>query len=90
MQNLSDETCGSFLFEGNFFVCTEARVDHEHEIQGLLCFGFEDFEFLFDAFLEDVKLLARNVDGGAIVFVEDAGENADELDVDLDAAALLL
>ena len=60
------------------------------KIERLLRFGFENFEFLFDAFLKNVKLFARNVDGGTIVFVENTGENADELDVDADATALLL
>ena len=87
---MADETCGGFLLEADFFVRAEARVDHEGEVERLLCFGFEDFDLLFDAFFEDVKRLARDIDGGTIVFVENTGEDANELHVDADAAALLL
>ena len=66
----------------------EAGVDHQRDVDGLLGFLLEDFDLLLDAFFEEVEGFAREIGRGAIVVVEHAGEDADQVDVDADAAAL--
>ena len=74
--------------KGDFLVSAQAGVDHECEIERLLRFRLEDLELLLHALLENLKSFAREIRRGAIVLVEHAGEDADEVDVDANFAAL--
>ncbi len=87
-KNLADEVRGGFFFEIDFLVRAGAGVDHKREIEGLLRFGLEDFELLFDAVLENLKGFARKIGRGAVVLVQDAGEDAYKIDADANFAAL--
>jgi len=88
-ENLADEVRGGLLFEGNFLVRAEAGVDHEREIERLLGFGLEDFDFLLHAFFKELKGLDGQVRRRAIVLVQNAGEHIDEVHIDADFAAIL-
>src|SRR6267142_6201806 len=75
-------------FEVLYF--TQARIDHQSEVQRLLRFRLEDFYLLLDAFFIDLELILREVERGAAVFVEHAGEGANQIDLGTDAPALVL
>src|SRR5882724_10280034 len=51
-------------------------------------FGFELIDFLRDAFFEELKGFEGKIGRGAIVLVEDADEDVDEIDGDANAATL--
>jgi len=87
-QHLTNEVGGSFLFEGNFLVGAEARVNHDGEVQRLKSFGFELIDFLLDALFEELEGFEGKIGRGTIVLVEDADEHVDEVDGDADAPAL--
>ena len=87
-QHLADEMRGGFLLKGDFLVGAEAGIDHQREVQRQLRFGLEDFNLLLDAFFEELEGFARQIGRGAIVFVEHADEDVDEIHVDANAAAL--
>src|SRR6266446_4813703 len=75
-------------FEVLYF--TQTRIDHQGEVQRLLRFRLEDFYLLLDAFFIDLELILREVERGAAVFVEHAGEGANQIDLGTDAPALVL
>src|SRR5438067_11726686 len=70
------------------FVGAEAGVNHERQIERLGGFRFENSDFLFLPFIEKLKGFAGQVRSRTIVFVENADENGNEIDVDPNAAAL--
>jgi hypothetical protein len=88
-QDLANEMRSGFLFEADFFVGAQAGIDHQGDVEGLRGFGLEDIDFLLNTFFEDLKRFAGKIRRGTIVFVENADEDVDEIDGDLDAAALL-
>src|SRR6266576_5254520 len=75
-------------FEVLYF--TQTRIDHQGEIQRLLRFRLEDFYLLLYAFFIDLELILCAVERGAAVFVEHAGEGANQIDLGTDASALIL
>src|SRR6266436_1449614 len=85
-----NEARGGFGFEFEILYFTQARIDHQSEVQRLLRFRLEDFYLLLDAFLIDLELILREVERGAAVFVEHAGEGADQIDLGTNASALVL
>jgi len=87
-QDLTDEMGGGFLLEADLFVGAETGVDHQCKIERLRSFGLEDFDFLLNAFLKELKNFLGKIGSGAIFIVEDADEDIDEIDVDLNAATL--
>src|SRR5712691_1397501 len=87
-QHLADKMGGGFLLEADLLVGAEAGVDHDSEVQRLGGFGLELVDLLFNAFFKELEGLFGKVGGGSVLFVEDADENIDEIDVDADAAAL--
>src|SRR6266446_2610579 len=87
-QHLADKVGGSFLLEADLLVGAEAGVDHDGQVQRLRSFRFEFVNFLPNAFFKQVEGLPGKVRSGPVLFVEDADENIDEIDVDADAAAL--
>jgi len=80
---------GGLLLEGNFLVGAEAGVDHQREIERLLGFGLENFDFLPHAFFKELKGLDGEVRRRAIVLVENAGEDADKIHIDANLATVL-
>src|SRR6266852_3135067 len=87
-QHLADKMGGGFLLEADLLVGAEAGVDHNGEVQRLGGFRLELVDLLFNAFFKELEGLFGKVGGGSVLFVEDADENIDEIDVDADAAAL--
>jgi len=87
-QHLANEVGSGFLLEGDFLVGTEARVNHDGKVERLKSFGFELIDLLLDAFFKELEGFEGKIGCGAIVFVEDADENIDEIDGDADASAL--
>src|SRR6266568_3821230 len=87
-QNLADEVRGGFLLEGDFLVRAQAGVDHQGEVQRLRSLGLENIDLLRHAFFKKLEGFAREIRSRAIVVVQDAHQDVDEIDVDADAAAL--
>src|SRR6266404_3158732 len=85
-----NEARGGFGFEFEILYFTQARIDHQGEVQRLLRFRLEDFYLLLDAFFIDLELILREVERGAAVFVEHAGERANQIDLGTDAPALVM
>jgi len=87
-EHLADKMRSGFLLKGDFLAGAEAGVNHKGQVERLLGLSFEDFDFLEDAFFIEFEGINRQVGGGTIVVIEDAGEDVDEIDVNLDFAAL--
>src|SRR5216684_9408148 len=87
-QHLADEVGSGFLLEADLLVRAEAGINHDGEVQRLGGFRLELVDFLLDAFFKQLEGFLGEVGGGAVLIVEDADENVDEVDVDADAAAL--
>src|ERR1700704_96169 len=85
-----NEARGGLGLEFEVLYFTQTRIDHQGEVQRLLRFRLEDFYLLLDAFFIDLELILREVERGAAVFVEHAGEGANQIDFGADAAALVL
>ncbi len=79
---------GGFLLEADFLVGAQAGVDHDRQVQRLSGLGLEPVDLLLNAFFKQLKGLFGKVRRRPVLFVEDADENIDEIDVDADAAAL--
>ena len=88
-EHLVQEAQGGILLEQDFFVGAETGVHHQGDVDGLLRLLFEDFDLLLDALFEKLERFAREIGRGAIVIVQNAGENIYEINADADAAALL-
>ena len=87
--DLLDEMSGGGALGGHFDLRAEAGVNHEREVERLLCFPFENFDFLRIAFLGDLEGFDGKIGRRAIVFVEDADKNVDQIDPYLDRGAAL-
>ena len=87
-QDLADEARGGLLFESNFLVGAEAGVDHQHDVDRLLGFRLENFDFLLYPFFKELEGFDGQIGRGAIVVVEHADEDVDEIDADANAIAL--
>src|SRR6266446_3989002 len=85
-----NEARGGLGLEFEVLYFTQARIDHQGEVQRLLRFRLEDLYLLLDAFFIDLELILREVERGAAVFVEHAGEGANQIDLGTDAPALVL
>src|ERR1700674_710659 len=84
--NLSYESGGSLRFKRQLFQLAQTGVQHEGQVQRLLRFGLEDFDLLWLAFFIDLELIAREVRGGAIVLIQDTGEDVNQIYINLDLA----
>ena len=64
---------GGLFFEGNFLIRTQARIDHQREVERLLRFGFKDFDFLERALFVDLKSFDGQIGRGLAVVIKHAG-----------------
>ena len=85
-----DEPRSRILFKFEVLDFAQARIDHQGEVQRLLCFRLEHFNLLLHAFFVDLKLVLVRPEGRAAILVEHAGQHADQADFGRDAAALVL
>src|ERR1700682_6103323 len=80
-----NESRGGIRLKFQILYLTEARIDHQGQVQSLPCFRLEEFYLLLNAFLEDLELILCQVERGAAVFVEHTGERADQVNLGADA-----
>ncbi len=87
--DLLDEVGGSGALGGHADLRAKTRVDHKREVERLVSFPFENFNFLGITFFGELKRFDGQIGRGAIVFVEYADENVDEVYLLLNSRAAL-
>ena len=85
----SDETRGRPGLKVHFLEFTEARVDHERQIERLLGLGLENLDLLGLAFFVHFELVAREVGRRAALLVQHAGQDVDQIHIHANLAPLI-
>src|SRR6267154_2281334 len=87
--DLLDEMSGGGALGRHADLCAKARVNHERKVERLLGFAFENFNFLWLAFFDNLKSFDGQVCRGTIIVIENADENVYEIDLHFDGGATL-